>query len=207
MAGADSLLLYTDVPMRGENLTTTAEFSVAAGQEVPFVLMWNPCHETSPQPVDAREAVEVAQNWWRDWSAICRYQGPWREPVLRSLITLKALTYAPTGGVLAAATTSLPEKIGGVRNWDYRYCWVRDATFTLNALINGGYLDEARAWREWLLRAVAGTPSQLNIMYGLAGERRLDELELEWLPGYENSRRCGSAMPHTSSSSSTYSAR
>ena len=115
--------------------------------------------------------------------------------MLRSLITLKALTYAPTGGVLAAATTSLPEKIGGVRNWDYRYCWVRDATFTLNALINGGYLDEARAWREWLLRAVAGTPSQLNIMYGLAGERRLDELELEWLPGYENSRpvRIGNA--------------
>jgi GH15 family glucan-1,4-alpha-glucosidase len=198
VAGADSLLFYTDVPMRGENLTTTAEFPVSAGQEIPFVLMWHPFHKRAPRRIDADAAVRNTQERWQQWSARCRYQGPWREAVLRSLITLKAMTYAPTGGVLAAVTTSLPEWIGGVRNWDYRYCWVRDATFTLNALISGGYLDEARDWREWLLRAVAGTPSQLNIMYGLAGERRLDELELEWLPGYENSRpvRIGNAA-HT----------
>ena len=195
VAGADSLLLYTDVPMRGENLTTTASFSVSAGQQVPFVMMWHPFHEASPEQIDAEHAVQLTQDWWQKWSARCRYQGPWREAVLRSLITLKALTYDPTGGVLASVTTSLPERIGGVRNWDYRYCWVRDATFTLETLINGGYLDEARAWREWLLRAVAGTPSQLNIMYGLAGERRLEELELPWLPGYENSHpvRIGNA--------------
>ncbi len=195
VAGADSLLLYTDVPMRGENLTTTAEFSVSAGQQVPFVMIWHPFHEPSPECIDAKQAIGLTQDWWQEWSARCRYQGPWRDAVLRSLITLKAMTYDPTGGVLASVTTSLPERIGGVRNWDYRYCWVRDATFTLETLINGGYLEEAQAWREWLLRAVAGTPSQLNIMYGLAGERRLQEFELEWLPGYENSRpvRIGNA--------------
>ena len=195
VAGADSLLLYTDVPLRGENLTTVAEFTVSAGQHVPFVLLWHRFHEPRPACCDAQRRIEHTAQWWQTWSARCTYQGPWREAVLRSLITLKALTYVPTGGILAAATTSLPEQIGGVRNWDYRFCWVRDAAFTLYALIRGGYLDEAKAWRKWLLRAVAGTPSQLNILYGLAGERRLTELELDWLPGYEGSRpvRIGNA--------------
>ncbi len=152
VAGADSLLLYTDVPMRGENLTTTADFSVSAGPESPFVMMWHPFHESSPERIDAERGIRLTHDWWQEWSARCRYQGPWRDAVLRSLITLKAMTYDPTGGVLASVTTSLPERIGGVRNGDYRYCWVRDATFTLDALIKGGYLDEARAWREWLLR-------------------------------------------------------
>jgi GH15 family glucan-1,4-alpha-glucosidase len=132
--------------------------------------------------------LEQTEEFWRQWSARCTYRGPWREAVLRSLITLKALTYAPTGGIVAAPTTSLPEKLGGVRNWDYRYCWVRDATFTLDALMANGYTDEALAWRQWLLRAVAGSPSELNIMYGIKGQRRLPEMELAWLPGYENSR-------------------
>jgi GH15 family glucan-1,4-alpha-glucosidase len=195
VAGANSLLVHADVPMRGENLTTVAEFTVAAGQRVPFMLLWHPHHEPQPPLCDAERAIERAEQWWQTWSARCTYRGPWREAVLRSLITLKALTYAPTGGILAAATTSLPEQIGGVRNWDYRYCWVRDAAFTLYSLIRGGYLDEARAWRKWLVRAVAGTPSQMNILYGLAGERRLTELELDWLPGYEGSRpvRTGNA--------------
>ena len=195
VAGPDSLLFHTEAPLHGENFTTVADFAVSEGQRVPFVLMWHPCHTPCAERIDAEETIQRTGRWWRDWSAHCTYQGPWRDAVLRSLITLKALTYAPTGGILAAPTTSLPEKIGGVRNWDYRYCWVRDATFTLYALMNGGYMKEARAWREWLLRAVAGTPSQLNIMYGLGGERRLTELELDWLPGYENSRpvRIGNA--------------
>jgi len=195
VAGPDSLLLYTEVPMRGENFTTVAEFTVSEGQRVPFLLTWHPFHEAPPERIDVEETIRTAERWWREWSARCAYEGTWREEVLRSLITLKALTYAPTGGILAAPTTSLPEKIGGVRNWDYRCCWVRDATFTLDALLRGGYLEEAQAWREWLLRAVAGTPSQVNILYGPAGERRLNELELEWLPGYENSRpvRVGNA--------------
>jgi GH15 family glucan-1,4-alpha-glucosidase len=149
--------------------------------------MWHPSHEPTPPMIDAERTVEETQNWWKLWSSRCSYEGPWKDAVVRSLITLKALTYAPTGGIVAAPTTSLPERLGGVRNWDYRYCWLRDATFTLYALMLGGYIDEACAWREWLLRAVAGTPSQLNIMYGLAGERRLPELELDWLPGYEGS--------------------
>jgi GH15 family glucan-1,4-alpha-glucosidase len=195
VAGPDCLLIHADVPMRGENLTTVAEFNVAQGQRLPLVLTWHPFHESSPQRIDAERTIRQTENWWRRWSARCTYRGAWREAVLRSLITLKALTYAPTGGIVAAATTSLPEKLGGVRNWDYRFCWVRDATFTLAALINGGYLKEAEDWREWLLRAVAGTPSQLNIMYGLAGERRLNEFEVDWLPGYEDSRpvRIGNA--------------
>jgi GH15 family glucan-1,4-alpha-glucosidase len=195
VAGADGLSVYGDVRMRGENLTTVAEFTVSAGQRVPFALLWHPFHGPRPQPCDAEKAIAGAEQWWQTWSDRCTYRGPWREAVVRSLITLKALTYAPTGGILAAATTSLPEQIGGVRNWDYRYCWVRDAAFTLFALVRGGYLDEAKAWRKWLVRAVAGTPSQLNILYGLSGERRLTELEIPWLPGYEGSRpvRTGNA--------------
>ncbi len=188
VAGPDTLRLRTPVPVMGKDFTTVAEFDVAATQRVPFVLHWRPSHEAE-QPIPPPEtALEETESWWREWSGRSTYHGEWREAVERSLITLKALTYAPTGGIVAAATTSLPEHIGGVRNWDYRYCWLRDATFTLFALINAGYLDEARAWREWLLRAAAAKPSQLHIMYGLAGERRLVEQELHHLPGYEGSR-------------------
>jgi GH15 family glucan-1,4-alpha-glucosidase len=154
---------------------------------VPFALRWYPSNASPPPAVDAAAAIAATERWWRGWAAQASYQGPWREAVVRSLITLKALTYGPTGGVIAAATTSLPERIGGVRNWDYRYAWLRDATFTLYALHLGGFSDEASAWRDWLLRAIAGSPSQLQIMYGLAGERRLHEVELDWLPGYEGS--------------------
>src|SRR2546422_3322879 len=185
IAGPDALLLQTPVEARGENLTTVADFTVAAGEHVPFVLSWYPSHASPPQPVDADEAVASTERSWRQWSESCRCDPRWREPVVRSLITLKALAYAPTGGIVAAATTSLPEQLGGVRNWDYRYCWLRDATFTLYAFLISGYRAEARAWREWLLRAVAGKPSDLQIMYGIAGERRLTELTLDWLPGYE----------------------
>ena len=187
VAGPETLILQTPVDLQNENFRTAADFTVRAGERVPFVLMWHPSHEAAPEPVDAEETIAATDRWWREWSSRCIYKGPWRDAVIRSLITLKALTYAPTGGIVAAATTSLPECLGGVRNWDYRYCWVRDATFTLYALLLGGYVEEACAWREWLLRAVAGQPSQLNIMYGIAGERRLTELELPWLPGYENS--------------------
>ncbi len=187
VAGPDTLILHAAVDLHSENFRTEAEFTVSEGQRVPFVLMWHPSHDPAPAMIDAEETLAHTQQWWRDWSARCTYEGPWREMVVRSLITLKALTYAPTGGIVAAATTSLPEQLGGVRNWDYRYCWLRDATFTLYALMLGGYIDEACAWREWLLRAVAGNPSELNIMYGLAGERRLTELELQWLPGYAES--------------------
>jgi GH15 family glucan-1,4-alpha-glucosidase len=187
VAGPDTLILHAGIDLRNENFRTEAEFTVSEGQRVPFVLMWHPSHDAAPAMIDAEETIAHTEQWWRDWSARCTYEGPWREMVVRSLITLKALTYAPTGGIVAAATTSLPEQLGGVRNWDYRYCWLRDATFTLYALMLGGYIEEACAWREWLLRAVAGKPSQLNIMYGLAGERRLTELELQWLPGYAGS--------------------
>ncbi|HEU5463507.1 MAG TPA: glycoside hydrolase family 15 protein [Candidatus Binatia bacterium] len=187
VAGPETLILKTPVDLQNENFRTAADFTVRAGERVPFVLMWHPSHEAAPEPVDAEETIAATDRWWREWSSRCIYKGRWRDAVIRSLITLKALTYAPTGGIVAAATTSLPECLGGVRNWDYRYCWVRDATFTLYALLLGGYVEEACAWREWLLRAVAGQPSQLNIMYGIAGERRLTELELPWLPGYENS--------------------
>ncbi|MGE5818172.1 MAG: glycoside hydrolase family 15 protein [Deltaproteobacteria bacterium] len=187
IAGPDTLVLHTDVDLRGENLTTIAEFTVSEGERVPFVLLWHPSHERTPSIDDPEEMIDNTQRWWQKWSSRCTYQGPWRAAVLRSLIILKALTYAPTGGIVAAVTTSLPEQLGGMRNWDYRYCWIRDATFTLYALIHGGYTEEAHAWRDWLLRAVAGKPSELNIMYGLAGERRLTELEIAWLPGYEGS--------------------
>jgi GH15 family glucan-1,4-alpha-glucosidase len=187
IAGPDALVLETPVELHGENFHTEAEFTVSAGEQVPFVLMWHPSHEPAPALADGHSAVAETEQWWRNWSGRCVYQGPWRDSVLRSLITLKALTYAPTGGIVAAPTTSLPEQLGGVRNWDYRYCWLRDATFTLYALMLGGYTEEAQAWRQWLLRAVAGNPSQINIMYGLAGERRLTEIELGWLPGYAHS--------------------
>jgi GH15 family glucan-1,4-alpha-glucosidase len=187
VAGPDALELVAGVPVRGEDMATTATFSVRAGERVPFVLTWHPSHEPPPPHADGDHAVEDTVAWWRAWSGRCTTAGPWREHVQRSLITLKAMTYAPTGGIVAAATTSLPEVLGGVRNWDYRFCWLRDATFTLQALLAAGYEDEAVAWRDWLVRAVAGDPSQLQIMYGAAGERRLPELELDWLPGYEGS--------------------
>ena len=184
-AGPDTLFLHTPVAVHGEDLRTVAEFTVAAGERVPFTLTWTPTYTPVPEALDPEHELEATQRWWEEWSGRCTYQGAWREEVLRSLITLKALTYAPTGGLVAATTTSLPEQLGGERNWDYRYCWLRDATFTLYALMAGGYTDEAQAWRNWLVNSVAGEPAKLQIMYGLAGERRLTELELGWLPGYE----------------------
>jgi GH15 family glucan-1,4-alpha-glucosidase len=187
IAGPDALRLRSDVELHGKDFTTVGEFPVSAGQRVSFNLTWQRSYEPPPPPVDAEAAVQTTQDWWQEWSSRCTYQGDRRDAVERSLITLKALTYAPAGGIVAAPTTSLPEQLGGVRNWDYRYCWVRDATFTLYALLHSGYHEEATAWRDWLLRAVAGKASQLNIVYGVTGERRLPELELDWLPGYEGS--------------------
>lgn len=186
-AGPDSLLLRTPVPTHGEGLTTHARFEVRAGERVPFLLSWYPSADRPPGPLDVARAIADTGRWWIDWSERCSAGGPWRDAVKRSLITLKALTYGPTGGIVAAPTTSLPERLGGVRNWDYRYCWLRDATLTLLALIDIGYLNEAASWRDWLLRSVAGRPEDLQIMYGPAGERRLTEFELDWLPGYEGS--------------------
>jgi GH15 family glucan-1,4-alpha-glucosidase len=195
IAGPDSLYLVTPVEVRGEDLTTVADFTVNAGQRVPFSLTWHPSHLPRPGAIGATDALDTTERWWRQWSARCKYAGPWKDAVVRSLITLKALTFAPTGGIVAAATTSLPEWIGGVRNWDYRYCWLRDATFSLLALLAGGYREEARAWRQWLMRATAGHPAEMQIMYGLGGERRLTEFEIPWLPGYQGSRpvRIGNA--------------
>jgi GH15 family glucan-1,4-alpha-glucosidase len=195
IAGPDALILRTPVETRGEDLTTVADFTVAEGDSYPFVLTWFPSHEKAPRAIHPEHALQQTEKYWTSWAKRCRHEGPWREAVVRSLITLKGLTYAPTGGIVAAATTSLPEEIGGVRNWDYRYCWLRDATFTLVSLIGAGYLDEARSWREWLLRAAAGSAAQMQIMYGVRGERRLEEFEIEWLSGYENSRpvRIGNA--------------
>jgi GH15 family glucan-1,4-alpha-glucosidase len=188
VAGPDRLRLRTDVELRGVDYRTEADFEVAEGQRRVFDLVWHPAHRPEPRAFDGLRALDETEGWWRDWSSRCSDEGEWTEAVCRSLITLKALTYAPTGGIAAAPTTSLPEQPGGVRNWDYRYCWLRDATFTLMALMHAGYVDEARAWREWLLRAVAGEPSKLQIMYGLAGERRLTEYEVPWLPGYEGAK-------------------
>lgn len=197
IAGPDALHLHTPVPLRGENLRTVGDFEVGEGEQVAFVLTWRKSHEPAPKPVNPVAAIDATTKWWHEWSAKCQLDDncPWNEAIIRSLITLKALTYAPTGGLVAAATTSLPEEIGGVRNWDYRYCWLRDSTFTLAALLQSGYVEEAKAWRDWLIRAVAGDPSQIHIMYGLAGERRLPEMTLPWLPGYENSQpvRIGNA--------------
>ena len=186
-AGPDTLELLASIPVEGENLKTVAKFSVAAGGSESFVLNYRPSHHPAQSPIDAQEALTRTAAKWHEWSSRCSYRGRWRGPVQRSLITLKALTYHPTGGMVAAPTTSLPEKIGSVRNWDYRYCWLRDATFTLNALLLAGYGDEARAWREWLVRAIAGSPDDLQILYGVTGTRRLDEVELPWLPGYHGS--------------------
>ncbi|MEU9091458.1 glycoside hydrolase family 15 protein [Streptomyces sp. NPDC087901] len=189
VAGPDSAWLRSEPPVKtwGQQFSTCSSFSVSAGERVAFVLTWHPSHSPRPDLVDPYEALENTLSDWADWSARCKYEGPYREAVIRSLITLKALTFGPTGGIVAAPTTSLPEEIGGVRNWDYRFCWLRDSTLTLGALISAGYLEEAAAWRDWLLRAVAGDPADLQIMYGLAGERRLPESELPWLRGYEHS--------------------
>jgi GH15 family glucan-1,4-alpha-glucosidase len=187
IAGPERLLLRTPVALYGEDLRTMGEFVVEAGQSIPFVLSYGASFQSPPSMIDCFDALARTEAFWREWSDRCPDVGPWTEAVKRSLITLKALTYAPTGGIIAAATTSLPERIGGVRNWDYRYCWLRDATFTLLALMSLGYYDEARAWRDWLIRAVAGSPSQVQIMYGVGGERWLPELIVPWLPGYENS--------------------
>ena len=185
VAGPDRVTLRTDVPFHGQNLHTVAEFEVAAGQTVDFTMTYTASHLPPPAPLEVQAALADTESFWTGWSGRCRDAGEWTEAVRRSLITLKALTYAPTGGMVAAPTTSLPEQLGGSRNWDYRYCWVRDATLTLLALINSGYHDEAHAWRGWLLRAIAGSPLQVQIMYGIAGERRLTEWEVPWLPGYE----------------------
>ncbi len=199
VAGPDAVELHTQVRLRGENYHTVAEFSVGEGASVPFALCWHPSHRARETRIDPEARLAETESWWREWSGRCHFSNhdphPWRDAVVRSLITLKALSYQPTGGILAAATTSLPEEIGGTRNWDYRFCWIRDATLTLYALLTSGYREEARAWRQWMLRAAAGHPSQLQIMYGLAGERRLDESELPWLGGYEGSKpvRIGNA--------------
>jgi GH15 family glucan-1,4-alpha-glucosidase len=195
VAGPDSVWLRTPVPVRGENWTTVADFTVAEGERVPFMLTWHASHRPAPRRIDPIRALGDTEAWWGEWASRVDYHGGWQDAVIRSLLTLKALTYAPTGGIVAAPTTSLPEQLGGVRNWDYRYCWLRDATFTLSALMLAGLADEAKAWREWLLRAVAGQPRQMQILYGVAGERRVTEQELDWLAGYEGSRpvRIGNA--------------
>ncbi|MBF6568590.1 MAG: glycoside hydrolase family 15 protein [Candidatus Binataceae bacterium] len=195
IAGPEAFALRTPVKMRGKNFSTVADFTVAEGQSIPFMLTWYPSHENEPRAAHPFRMLADTEHYWRSWSAQCTYHGPWRDPVMRSLLTLKALTYAPTGGIVAAPTTSLPEKLGGVRNWDYRFCWLRDATFTLYSLLSSGYTEEAHAWRQWLIRSIAGRPQELQVLYGLGGERRLTELELDWLHGYEGSRpvRIGNA--------------
>lgn len=195
IAGPDMLLLRTPVALRGKNFTTVGEFTVTAGDTISFVLGYGPSHRPPPRAVDPLAALEATETFWTRWSSRCRYKGKWSDQVNRSLITLKALTYAPTGGIIAAPTTSLPEQVGGPRNWDYRFCWLRDASLTLSALMSCGYYDEAVAWRDWLLRAVAGSPEQMQVLYGIAGERRIHEWEVPWLPGYRDSRpvRIGNA--------------
>ncbi len=196
IAGPDALCFRTPVEVHGENLSTVAEFVVRQGERIPFTLTWFPSHHQHPPPlVDPEVELGQTEDFWHDWALSCGHEGAYHEEIHQSLLILKALTYAPTGGIVAAATTSLPEVVGGPRNWDYRFCWLRDATLTLGAMLECGYCDEARAWRSWLLRAVAGDPADLQIMYGLAGERRLDERELEWLDGFERSQpvRVGNA--------------
>jgi GH15 family glucan-1,4-alpha-glucosidase len=188
LAGPNLAMLHASVPVHGENLTTVADFEVAKGDRIWFTLTYGESFEQDPAPIDAEQALKDTENFWIPWAAKMKYHGKYRELVERSMITLKALTFRPTGGIVAAATTSLPEWLGGVRNWDYRFCWLRDTTFTLLALTGGGYYDEAAAWQDWLLRALAGSPDQIQIMYGLKGERQLVEWEADWLPGYEGSR-------------------
>ena len=195
IAGQDMTVLRTPVETRGEGLTTVADFWVSEGETVPFVLTYGPSHLPVPEPINPAEALQDTEDFWTEWSSHCTYEGDHRDLVMRSLITLKALTYRPTGGIVAAPTTSLPEKLGGARNWDYRFCWLRDATFTLLALMNSGYTGEASCWHNWLLRAVAGSPANMQIMYGIMGQRRLLEWEASWLAGYEGARpvRVGNA--------------
>jgi GH15 family glucan-1,4-alpha-glucosidase len=188
IAGPDAVTLRTPVELEGRDLRTQASFIVAEGDRVPFVLTWFPSNEPLPTPVEPDVALGDTESYWEEWADRCTYFGRWHDAVHRSLLTLKALTFAPTGGIVAAPTTSLPEALGGVRNWDYRYCWLRDATLTLLALLRAGYIEEARSWRDWLLRAIAGSPEDVQIMYGVAGERRLSELQLPWLSGYEGSQ-------------------
>jgi GH15 family glucan-1,4-alpha-glucosidase len=194
VAGPDAAWLRTPVQTRGENLSTRADFVATTSDRVPFVLTWRPSHLPPPDEIDPIHELGVTEGYWRGWVSACTYEGEWRDAVVRSLLTLKALTYAPTGGIVAAATTSLPEKLGGVRNWDYRFCWLRDATITLQSLLYSGFQSEATAWRKWLLRAIAGNTAELQIMYGVAGERRLDEYTATWLSGYDgNPVRIGNA--------------
>jgi GH15 family glucan-1,4-alpha-glucosidase len=198
IAGPDALILRTPIQTYGKDLTTVAEFTVAKGDRLPFVLTWFASHTEPPRKINAEHALRDTEKYWSDWARQFQSKGEWRDAVVRSLITLKGLTYAPTGGLVAALTTSLPEEIGGVRNWDYRFCWLRDAALILLALLQSGYREEARSWREWLLRAIAGSPAQMQAIYGVSGERRLDEFEVPWLSGYENSRpvRIGNAASH-----------
>jgi len=188
IAGPDTIHVHSPVKLRGEHFRTLADFEVRAGQQLSFEIVWHASHLATPAAEDPQSALRETENWWVEWATRCNYQGPWREAVVRSLITLKALTYAPTGGIVAAPTTSLPECLGGSRNWDYRFCWLRDSTFTLYAFLLAGYTDEAESWRSWLLRAIAGKPSQIQALYGVAGERRLAEWEVTWLPGYNDSK-------------------
>lgn len=195
VAGPDALILRTPVATHGEDLTTVAVFKVAKGDRIPFVLTWFPSHKDPPRKINPEHALQDTEVFWTDWATKFQSEGKWRDAVVRSLITLKGLTYAPTGGLVAALTTSLPEHIGGVRNWDYRYCWLRDAALILLVLLRAGYLEEATSWRQWLLRAIAGSPAQMQTIYGVSGERRLIEYEIPWLSGYENSQpvRVGNA--------------
>ena len=197
VAGPDAVWLRTPVRTHGVDLTTRAEFTVGAGERVPFVLTHQASHLPRPHPVDADQSIRDTERFWSAWASASSYAGDWADAVRRSLVVLKALTYAPTGGILAAATTSLPEQLGGSRNWDYRFCWLRDATITLQALLYSGFAEEAAAWRKWLLRAIAGDPAEMQIMYGVAGERRLEEFIADWLPGYDgNPVRIGNAAAH-----------
>ncbi|MGY2938316.1 GH15 family glucan-1,4-alpha-glucosidase [Bradyrhizobium sp. GM6.1] len=195
VAGQDMTVLRTPAKTRGEDLTTVSDFEVKAGETVPFVLTYGPSHLEPPAPIDPEVALKETEKFWQDWCSHCNRDGDYRDLIVRSLITLKALTFAPTGGIVAAPTTSLPEKLGGARNWDYRFCWLRDATFTLLALMNSGYTEEASAWHNWLLRAAAGSPANMQIMYGIWGQRRLLEWEAGWLDGYEGAQpvRVGNA--------------
>ena len=195
ICGPDMTVLRTPVETCGKDMTTVAEFEVSEGEAIPYVLTYGPSHLPLPEPIDPAQALQDTEDFWTEWCSRCTYDGESRDLVMRSLITLKTLTYAPTGGIVAAPTTSLPEKLGGARNWDYRFCWLRDATFTLLALMNSGYTEEASAWHDWLLRAVAGSPDNMQIMYGIMGQRRLLEWEADWLPGYEGAQpvRVGNA--------------